>query len=566
MKCIRRIIKTIFIISEKLPAIGKIVKNIRINILNNYRIWLVQQSEDNIFIPRVENAGSIVGNYQIMHNGIKILKDGYYGDWVTRMFCQNRGVHEPQEERVFQDVLSHIESGSVMIELGSYWGFYSMWFYKKVKNAKCYLVEPDKNNLDIGKKNFQTNNCEGVFINAAIGSNKYFPEVPLDTVDNLIDTYHIDKISIIHSDIQHSEYEMLRGAERALKNKSIDYLFISTHSNILHNKCKNILRSYGYKISVDVNMNESYSYDGLIVACRDSDIFCELQVSKSNNTAEISYWDNFSINKNQYIYYFRNILKYFRIFNNRLFEKLLKYKKENSVIYDPLINMYYSPDTAIGKKLFYEGLFEDTEISTAESLIKNNDPVILDIGSNIGYNAIRWAKYFKQGIVYCIEPSNESIEILKKNIAVNNMNNIYINNVELSYYSGESIFHSCIDNAFSSLLDTKRSPIQKEYTVQVDTIDGQMDKLSIKRLDFIKIDTEGSEEKVLMGGMETIEKYKPVIMVEISKRNPDINEDSIFNLLIRKGYKAYACIDDIGAEEYKEYNEKYENYFFIPIT
>ena len=47
-----------------------------------------------------------------------------------------------------------------MIELGSYWSFYTIWFNKVVKNAKNYCIEPDIDNLTIGKKNAELNNVD----------------------------------------------------------------------------------------------------------------------------------------------------------------------------------------------------------------------------------------------------------------------------------------------------------------------------------------------------------------------------------------------------------------------
>jgi hypothetical protein len=38
----------------------------------------------------------------------------------------NRGVHEPLEEFVFQEVLKRLPEACAMIELGAYWGHYSM--------------------------------------------------------------------------------------------------------------------------------------------------------------------------------------------------------------------------------------------------------------------------------------------------------------------------------------------------------------------------------------------------------------------------------------------------------
>src|SRR5262245_43352844 len=63
---------------------------------------------DNDHIPRVADAGAVRDGTQVMHNGIRVHVGSYYGSEVTRMLERNRGVHEPQEERVFGEVLRHL--------------------------------------------------------------------------------------------------------------------------------------------------------------------------------------------------------------------------------------------------------------------------------------------------------------------------------------------------------------------------------------------------------------------------------------------------------------------------
>ena len=56
-------------------------------------------------LPRIANAGEVIGNsanaVQIMHNGIKTYCGTHYGDYNVEVIRQLRGIHEPQEERVF---------------------------------------------------------------------------------------------------------------------------------------------------------------------------------------------------------------------------------------------------------------------------------------------------------------------------------------------------------------------------------------------------------------------------------------------------------------------------------
>jgi hypothetical protein len=224
------------------------------------RINLVKECPDNDYIPRHENAGKVIDGSFHMHNNIKINPNSYYGFSMLRMLMENKGVHEPQEEKAFQEVLEHIEENSTMLELGSYWGFYSLWFNRE-KKGKTILVEPDIQNFNLGKQNFELNDLKGTFYNKSISSHNDEKTI---TVDKIFELENIDRLAICHSDIQGFEFEMLKGLKDNISK--IDYFFISTHSNDLHYKCCNHLKENNFKILCSADMNESFSYDGLIVA------------------------------------------------------------------------------------------------------------------------------------------------------------------------------------------------------------------------------------------------------------------------------------------------------------
>ena len=71
------------------------------------RVQLTISADDADAIPKVADAGKIYQengtSYQVMHNGIKVLKDGYYAPWVTDTIYALKGHHEPQEEKVFHE-------------------------------------------------------------------------------------------------------------------------------------------------------------------------------------------------------------------------------------------------------------------------------------------------------------------------------------------------------------------------------------------------------------------------------------------------------------------------------
>lgn len=232
--------------------------------------------DDVDYIPKVDGAGEIYAreaeSYQLMHNGVKILANSYYDvKWLTDVIFALKGHHEPQEEKCFYEILKFMPDNATMIELGSYWAYYSLWFASEVRGAKNYLIEPDPHRLKIGEKNFQLNNKTGTFRRGYVGSvidrDPDLCGADQISIDDFIDSEGIEHVNIIHADIQGSEYDMLNSVVQHLKD--IDYFFISTHGDKnIHLPCLRFFKTHGYAVLAEHNQAESCSGDGLIVAKR----------------------------------------------------------------------------------------------------------------------------------------------------------------------------------------------------------------------------------------------------------------------------------------------------------
>ncbi|MEJ7820898.1 MAG: FkbM family methyltransferase [Chitinophagaceae bacterium] len=202
-----------------------------------------------------------------MHNGLYINLGSYYGPEVAQILFYNKGVHEPQEEYVFSLVLKDMPQGATMIEMGSFWAFYSMWFQKAIPNAKNFMIEPESFNITSGKKNFNLNRLKGDFVQAFISSKSgKLQGIDVICVDDFVVDKKIEFIHLLHSDIQGYEYEMLQGAKKTIDSNKIGYIFLSTHTNDLHYKCLEFLKLKGFHIVASADLNQTYSDDGLIVA------------------------------------------------------------------------------------------------------------------------------------------------------------------------------------------------------------------------------------------------------------------------------------------------------------
>jgi hypothetical protein len=216
----------------------------------------------NLLIERVPLAGTLEGNEVYLHNGNRVPVAGegaYYGQYSS-LLVLNRGVHEPLEEYVFQELVKRMPPSPRMIELGAYWAHYSMWLKRVRPNAIVTMVEPDPGNLQAGRSNFLRNGFEGEFIHAAVG--KGFWEL-----DDFFAIRGLTHLNILHADIQGAEGELLRGARQTLGNSQIDYLCISTHSQALHFGVSEELTRFGYRVEVSSDFeNETTAYDGFIFA------------------------------------------------------------------------------------------------------------------------------------------------------------------------------------------------------------------------------------------------------------------------------------------------------------
>ncbi len=240
------------------------------------RALVTISGDDADYIPKVIGAGEVFYDgpipYQLMHNGVKVVLNSYYDvQWLTDVIYGLKGHHEPQEEKCFYEVLKYLPENATMIELGSYWAYYSLWFAHQINGAKNYLIEPDPRRLEIGKKNFELNNKIGVFRRGFVGTMKDGePDITgaeQISIDNFLEREKIEHVNILHSDIQGAEVEMLETTVKHLDN--IDYFFISTHDpQTAHFPCLHFFKTHGFVILAEHTGYQSCSGDGLIVAKR----------------------------------------------------------------------------------------------------------------------------------------------------------------------------------------------------------------------------------------------------------------------------------------------------------
>ena len=159
----------------------------------------------------------------------------------------------------------------------------------------------------------------------------------------------------------------------------------------------------------------------------------------------------------------------------------------------------------------HRGWFAFAEIETKHFLTKilKDDAVLLDVGANIGMYSALFLQLSSQSQVYAFEPSS-NFQFLQKNIpgqlksrfkaykvALGDINEMVVSEI------WESYGHNKVKDRFQFL-----------------TLDKFCESEQLKKIDLVKIDTDGFETQILQGGGNTFSRLRPILIIE-SEPNSD---------------------------------------------
>jgi FkbM family methyltransferase len=139
--------------------------------------------------------------------------------------------------------------------------------------------------------------------------------------------------------------------------------------------------------------------------------------------------------------------------------------------------------------------------------------VFFDVGANLGYFSIFGATWVgPKGHVFAFEPYSPIHALLNRNLKLNGVCGI-VTSVKLACWSsaGEMAMELGDDTGKTHLSESKSGMVD---IVSLITLDEFVEQRAIERIDCIKIDAEGSDFEIIKGARSTIEKFRPVIMLE----------------------------------------------------
>jgi len=191
-------------------------------------------------------------------------------------------------------------------------------------------------------------------------------------------------------------------------------------------------------------------------------------------------------------------------------------------------------------RLSVHGVVEPFETEIVKKEIKEGD-VVLDIGANIGYYSLIFAKLVgKEGKVFAFEPEPENFALLKKNVEINGYKNVILVQKAVSNKTGRTKLYLCEESAG----DHSIYELNGRQSMEIEVI--RLDDYFIDydgKIDFIKIDVQGAEGEAIQGMPNLLNKNKTVKIIAefcpLGLKRSGIEAEEFLKLLQKHDFKLY---------------------------
>lgn len=144
--------------------------------------------------------------------------------------------------------------------------------------------------------------------------------------------------------------------------------------------------------------------------------------------------------------------------------------------------------------------------------------VFVDVGASTGIYSLKAARHFaNRGTVLALEPFPEVFATLHHSVQANGFSNFRLRNLCAGRETGARHFwlNKGRPHSFSLLKSDQSAPSMLVLAVALDDL---LRWEGLDRLDYLKIDAEGSEDEILAGAQGAIETYRPIVQIEVSIR------------------------------------------------
>jgi FkbM family methyltransferase len=234
--------------------------------------------------------------------------------------------------------------------------------------------------------------------------------------------------------------------------------------------------------------------------------------------------------------------------------------------------VYFDPGSILLRVLQDQGAFEP-HIQKCLCQLAQPGSTVLDVGANVGLMAVPVLQAKPDCQVVSFEPSPSSVPYLKKTWTHSPYRQRWIiREVALSHQPGQVEF--CLagrgDSAYEGLRSGPRVSQAKTTTVQANTLDQEWEQLHRPSVSVIKIDVEGGEWQVLLGGPRLFDTCRPALILEWYEdylKEFGTAPQELLKFALQRSYRLYslpAGIEVADAVDLRVQMMLYSNFVLLP--
>lgn len=172
-------------------------------------------------------------------------------------------------------------------------------------------------------------------------------------------------------------------------------------------------------------------------------------------------------------------------------------------------------DSLVEWEVFFYGAHEAYILRLLERLTQPGH-VVIDVGANVGTHSLPLSRRVgPEGLIVAVEPEPRVRERLLENIALNRLENVNVLGRAITAKAGARELFTYAPGSPNRMTSSFTPDAARPSTsVLCATLDETVAELGLKRLDLVKIDVEGYEPDVLIGGAECIARLRPHLVFE----------------------------------------------------
>jgi|TARA_Y100000310_G_C20684831_1_gene818289 FkbM family methyltransferase len=190
-------------------------------------------------------------------------------------------------------------------------------------------------------------------------------------------------------------------------------------------------------------------------------------------------------------------------------------------------------------KLTVFEVWKSKEYIDSEFGIKKGD-IVVDIGANIGAFSVYAAKKASNGHVFAYEPDKENYSMVLKNKSLNNIDNLFLFNLAISAKKGT--IDLCTSRLNKGAHSIYEADSKKKIKVETITLKDILTANKIKRVNYLKIDVEGTEYNILLNTPpEVIKKVDKIVLEYHDFLNHTYSYLDLKKYLEDNGFRVKVC-------------------------